>query len=204
MFDVMTLILILCGTTAANAAAVWLYARSTSVKGPGWWIVGAALVSAGMALVSMRPVVGDVVSVVTANLFVQAGYALTWEGMRRYMGKGFSLTAVLVSLAIIGGVTYGNHFFSHVTVSHSARILINAGGIFFFSVFIANTLLLGKLHHGVVTFIGAAYSVNAVVNVVRLGGPVVAAGDVPFLQAGLPVAVFLKFSILFSLSVILG
>ncbi len=204
VLDIRTLILILSATTCLNGLVAWLLYRRTQVTGPLWWAIGTTSVSLGLLLIALRGQVGVIPSVVISNGLILAGYAIVWDGMRRYSGRLFSLPMVLVAVTIIFGCIVGNFHYSVVDPLLSARVLINTLGILFFSVAISNSLLVAKFGRASVTFTATAYSVNAIVNGLRLIGPVVFPSVVPFMQSGTFAASFILFSIFFSLVVILG
>lgn len=203
MLDIWTLLLTLCLTTGLNGALVWWYHRKTAVPGTGWWAVGTACVSAGLLLVILRGHVGLFLGVPFANALILIGYAVVWDGMRRYAGRSFSLPVFMVSAVIVAVCFAANIWWTHYEPSLVIRSAFISLGILTFSFAISNSLLSGNYGRKAVFYTGAGYSINAVINGVRLAAPVVVAGT-SFMNAGTFTALYLLFSVLFSIGVTVG
>lgn len=198
------LIFLLSLVTGANTlVAVWLYrrVREHSVL---WWAAGALAVCLGMVLVGFREMVPEVYTIVVANGLVLVGYVLIWLGMRSFVGKPFSLTVVVFSVLVLCGATWGLYHFSMIDASHNARVVIMSCALFFFSVGTSNSLLANTFGQMAVTLTGAAFSLNGLINGVRLVTPALVPHDVTFLGSGMITGVYLLLSILFAAALIFG
>lgn len=194
----------MCLSTAVNAVVAWMLHKKTSVPGPGWWTVGSACVSFGLLLISFRGILGGFLDIAVANGLILTGYAIVWDGMRRFSGRQFSRLALCLSCLVVVCVFWGNLWFSAFAASLSARVVINSLGILFFSVAIGNTLLAAKFDNRAVTLTGAGYSLNGILNGLRLVGPVVGPGAASFMGGGSFTIFFLSMSLIFSIGVIFG
>lgn len=188
----------------ANAcAAVWLW-RKSRVNGPGLWALGAALICVGLVMIFTRGFMGDFLSIVVSNTLVLIGYAVTWFGMRRFMGRPLSPFVLFSSCSLIILGFIGFYYFTLVEHMADYRVIIVSSGIFVLSLCISNTLLSGIRAERAVLFTGAAYSVNTLVNSLRFMGPLVSPVVGDFMKSGTFTMLFLALSIAFNASVIFG
>lgn len=198
------LILTVCLTTGLNAIIALLMARRTRVAGVKEWAIGAAIVSFGVLLLGLRGEIHDFFSIVIANGVILAGYAVIWDGMRRFIGHESSVGYMLIAVGVVGVSCVGMYYYAFIDPAFSLRTIIATSGILFFSAMIANTLLLKSRGGGVVTVTGALYSLNALVGAFRLMQPVISPENVPFLNSGMVTYWFFVFNVAFSIAVVWG
>lgn len=194
----------MCLSTAVNTVVAWLLHRKTDVSGPGWWAVGTGCVSFGLFLISFRGMLGGLLDIAVANGLIMTGYAVVWNGMRRFAGRPFSKVVFCFCCALVAGAFAGNLWFSVFTPSLNARIVVNALTILMFSIAIGNTLLGAKFESRSVTYTGAAYSLNGILNGIRLIGLVVGPSLTTYMNSGGFMALYLLLSIVFSVAVTVG
>ncbi|MGE4503849.1 MAG: sensor histidine kinase [Desulfovibrionaceae bacterium] len=92
MFDIPTL---LAGGSLATAVAAGIMFLAVPgrhpLPGARWWAVGFGLLFPGLALLGLRGILPDFLSIVVANAFFLAGMALKLHGVRLFTGRpGFS------------------------------------------------------------------------------------------------------------------
>lgn len=198
------LFLLLCLSTAVNSiVALYLYRRER-LGAALWWAVGTALVCAGLFVVFIRDHIGAEFSIFVTNTLTLAGFAIVWDGMRRFVGRRFSRTATVLSLLVVGVGSLANYWFSMVDFSFAGRVSITSLGLLFFSLTISSTLLSSKLASRPVLFLGAVYSANVFVCGVRVIAPLLSPEIVSLLQSASASIAYLVFTIAFSVCVTLG
>ena len=80
--------------------AAWLWAQNRRhFSGLAHWFGGAAMQTAGLLLILLRPAVPDWASALAGNLLVISGTVLTLSGLARFVGHTFRQTRNLVLLA---------------------------------------------------------------------------------------------------------
>jgi len=198
------LFLVLCLSTAFNSFVAWHLYKTKLRNGPMWWAVGTALVFVGLALVFIRESVGPAFSTFLSNLFILAGYAVVWEGMRRFVGKESSRAAAVMSLLVVGACGLGNYWYAMVEYSFGLRIVITSLGILFFSLSISTTLLSAKLDSKAMLFLGSVYSANVFVNGIRILAPTISPSLLSLVESSTVSVAYLVFTAAFSICVTIG
>ena len=80
--------------------AAWLWAQNRRhFSGLAHWFGGAAMQTAGLLLILLRPAVPEWASALAGNLLVISGTVLTLSGLARFVGHTFRQTRNLVLLA---------------------------------------------------------------------------------------------------------
>lgn len=198
------LFLVLCLSTAVNAVVALHLYRTKLRNGPLWWAVGTSLVFTGLAMVFFREAVGAAFSTFLSNSFILAGYAVVWEGMRRFVGKESSRMAAAMAVLVVGLCGFGNYWYALEVYSFAMRIIITSLGILFFSLSISTTLLSAKLDSRAVLFLGSVYSANVFVNGVRVLAPAVSPSLISLVESSTVSIVYLVFTAVFSICVTVG
>lgn len=171
------------------------------VKGPFFWAVGTALLAVGLGLLGLQGFLPDALSVVVSNSLILIGYGFVWFGMRRFVERPFSSATWAVGLSVLVLLVTGYCFFID---NVGLRSQVAAFGIFLFSTFIANTLFTSKHGRLCVMLTGVAYSINALVAVMRSVVVLLVPFTQSFMHSRPAFQAFFIFSILFDICVITG
>lgn len=204
MLDIRTLIFMLFVSLAVTAVITLRLSRSTRLPGVKEWGIGAGCVASGVLLLGLRGAIHDIFSIVLANELILLGYAVVWDGMRRFIGREFSLLVTMLSVVVVGGGFVGFYYFAFVNPSTLVRTVMASMAILFFSTTISLTLSAGKYGRNWVTFTGALYGTNCLACALRVIHPILANDTVTLFNGGPVSAFFFLFSILFSIGVLVG
>jgi PAS domain S-box-containing protein len=109
MLDIKTLMLIyviINFISAGAVAVIWSQSRGR-FAGISFWLVDMILQAAGAALIVLRGLVPDLVSMVLANTMIQAGALIVLLGLERFTGKkGWQIHNYVLLAAFIAIFTY--------------------------------------------------------------------------------------------------
>ncbi len=189
--DIRTLLLLSALLSGMHAVVAGLLCRNTKLPGVSAWCAGAVFLSVGIGLAAARGYLTDFMSIVVANGLILLGYAVTWDGMRRFVGRGFSYVVLLLSIVLVSGGIYSFYYHSTVNISLSFRILTVSAFVMFFNAAIANTLFVEKLGRLAVTVVGAAFAFNGIIWIIRVLKLVIDSAMNDFMLSGTTTVVFL-------------
>ncbi|MEZ5644819.1 MAG: ATP-binding protein [Burkholderiaceae bacterium] len=98
----LTLLLVVVWTGIVFALAfAMLQRRHPDVAGPGWWAASGLVSAAAFALLAMRGIWPNVLTVGLANAGVVASMALSWLGVRRYLDLSVPLLRLAAGLLLL-------------------------------------------------------------------------------------------------------
>ena len=99
ILDVRTMYMALAATCFIVAAAL-LTLQTQRLRGNGavQWALGWALQGGFWALVGLRGIVGDFLSIVVANTFFAASYSLLYAAVRQFQGRSYNMSVLLVPI----------------------------------------------------------------------------------------------------------
>jgi len=128
--DIKTLIMLylIVNVISAGAVAVIWGQNRRRFAGIPFWLVGLALQAAGAALIVLRGLAPDIISMTLANTMIMAGLLITLKGLERFTGKkgwqiyNYILLAVFVAVSAYFAVVQPNLVAREITVSAVATI----------------------------------------------------------------------------------
>ena len=89
-------------------AGVFIHSVNASIQqnkeGPRWWLAGTATHGIGLGLISLRPVLPDVLGIVVGDILAAGGFLILLEGVARFSGRSIPrwLFASLAAVSLIG------------------------------------------------------------------------------------------------------
>jgi diguanylate cyclase (GGDEF)-like protein len=112
----------------------WVQNRSS--RELAMWGAGYLLTSVGVALVTLRGLIPDTLSIILANTLLAAGYGIMWGGARIFEGRRLSLSLILGGAAIWGAACQIESFYA----STPARVMLASGTLTVYTLLIAREL----------------------------------------------------------------
>ena len=89
-------------------AGVFIHSVNASIQqnkeGPRWWLAGTATHGIGLGLISLRPILPDVLGIVVGDILAAGGFLILLEGVARFSGRSIPrwLFASLAAVSLIG------------------------------------------------------------------------------------------------------
>jgi diguanylate cyclase (GGDEF)-like protein len=103
------------------------YAENRAMTAWAWWGSAYLLIAVGFSLVTLRAVVGNLVSIVIANAVVLLGYGMLWIGARAFEGrrspKAFLLIAPVAWIAACQVTLFANDINARIVVATAVMCL---------------------------------------------------------------------------------
>lgn len=190
-------------TAAVNMVVNWRLFKKTGAPGTALWAFSGMLIFMGMAVFALG-LVGQTTAVMLGNTFLLMGFAVLWQGARRFGGLPFSVYVACVSLVVVCVVVFSAYWFSEVKPSMVMRGAIVSAGMAVFSLGAGNTLFVCHFGSRSVTMTGATFSFYAVFNGVRMIHAVVDPEPTSIMASETFLAVYFLISLIFIVLLTLG
>jgi PAS domain S-box-containing protein/putative nucleotidyltransferase with HDIG domain len=128
--DIKTLIMVylIVNVISTGAVAVIWGQNRRRFAGIPFWLVGLALQAAGAALIVLRGLAPDIISMTLANTMIMAGLLITLKGLERFTGKkgwqiyNYILLAIFVAVSAYFAVVQPNLVAREITLSAVAMV----------------------------------------------------------------------------------
>jgi PAS domain S-box-containing protein/putative nucleotidyltransferase with HDIG domain len=128
--DIKTLIMVylIVNVISTGAVAVIWGQNRRRFAGIPFWLVGLALQAAGAALIVLRGLAPDIISMTLANTMIMAGLLIVLKGLERFTGKkgwqiyNYILLAIFVAVSAYFAVVQPNLVAREITLSAVAMV----------------------------------------------------------------------------------
>jgi diguanylate cyclase (GGDEF)-like protein len=112
------------------------WAQNRSSRELAMWGAGYLLTSVGVALVTLRGLIPDTLSIILANTLLAAGYGVIWGGARLFEGRRLHISLILGGAALWVAACQIGSFYA----STPARVMLASGTLTTYTLLIAREL----------------------------------------------------------------